>query len=192
MQDQEIVEGLASGYSRRQAFEKELYSKYNYFIDEGCRKYKMSFDDSFSAYSDAVLSVIHNVIDSSFANRSSLKTYLYKVFTNKCIDFIRKKTTIKEKVNVSALEPELLGQLPDSAKIVIERLIDNQKMFAVKQYLTEIGEKCKQILLLFQDGYSDKEIAEQLAYNSPSVAKVTRLRCLDKIREKMKQFISQG
>jgi RNA polymerase sigma-70 factor (ECF subfamily) len=191
MQDEEIIEGLLARNNQRQIYEKELYVKYNYFIDEGCRKYNMSFDDSFSAYSDAVLSVIHNVINSSFANRSSLKTYLYKVFSNKCIDFIRKKTTIKEKVNVSAVEPELLGQLPDSAKIVIERLIDKQKVNALKQYLSEIGERCREILLLFQDGYSDKEIAEQLAYNSASVAKVTRLRCLEKMRERMKPFISQ-
>ena len=186
MEDQEIADGLASGYSRRQIFEKELYSKYKYFIQEGCRNYKLSLDDSFSAYTDAVLSVIHNVIERNFGNRSSLKTYLYKVFSNKCIDFVRKKTTNKEKVNISAVEPELLGQLPDSARIVVEKLIDNQKVLALKQYLSEIGEKCKQILLLFQDGYSDKEIAEQLAYNSASVAKVTRLRCLEKIREKMR------
>lgn len=192
MQDQEIVDGLLLRNHQRPIYEKELYMKYNYFINEGCRKYNMSFDDSFSAYSDAVLSVIHNVIDNTFASRSSLKTYLYKVFSNKCIDFVRKKTTIKEKVNVSAVEPDLLGQLPDSAKIVIERLIDKQKVVALKQYLAEIGDKCRQILLLFQDGYSDKEIAEQLAYNSASVAKVTRLRCLEKMREKMKPFISRG
>ncbi|HLA54056.1 MAG TPA: sigma-70 family RNA polymerase sigma factor [Flavitalea sp.] len=191
MHDEEIIEGLVSGGPQRPVFENELYSKYNYFINEGCRKYNISSDDSFSAYSDAVLSVIHNVLDNSFASRSSLKTYLYKIFNNKCIDFIRKKTTIKERVNVSAVETDMLGQLPDNAKIIIEKLIDKQKMIAVKQFLGEIGEKCRQILLLFQDGYSDKEIAEQLAYNSPSVAKVTRLRCLEKIRERMQPFMSQ-
>jgi len=191
MHDEEIIEGLVSGGPQRPVFENELYSKYNYFINEGCRKYNISSDDSFSAYSDAVLSVIHNVLDKSFASRSSLKTYLYKIFNNKCIDFIRKKTTIKERVNVSAVETDMLGQLPDNAKIIIEKLIDKQKMIAVKQFLGEIGEKCRQILLLFQDGYSDKEIAEQLAYNSPSVAKVTRLRCLEKIRERMQPFMSQ-
>ncbi|HTE08324.1 MAG TPA: sigma-70 family RNA polymerase sigma factor [Flavitalea sp.] len=191
MHDEEIIEGLVRGGPQRPVFENELYSRYNYFINEGCRKYNISSDDSFSAYSDAVLSVIHNVLDNSFASRSSLKTYLFKIFNNKCIDFIRKKTTIKERVNVSAVETEMLGQLPDNAKIIIEKLIDKQKMIAVKQFLGEIGEKCRQILLLFQDGYSDKEIAEQLAYNSPSVAKVTRLRCLEKIRERMQPFMSQ-
>jgi len=192
MQDQEIIVGLTERIGQRHLFEKELYSKYNYFINEGSRKYHLSFDDSFSAYSDAVLSVIHNIIHKNFGNRSSLKTYLYKVFSNKCIDVVRKRTTIKEKVNVSWSEPELLGHLPDSAKIVIEKLIDKQKITVLQQYLEVIGQKCKQILLLFQDGYTDKEVAEQLAYNSASVAKVTRLRCLEKIRERMKPFINQN
>lgn len=191
MQDEAIIDGLVSGGLQRQTFENELYQKYSYFINEGCRKYNISSDDSFSAYSDAVLSVIHNILDQSFASRSSLKTYLYKIFTNKCIDVIRKKTTIKEKVNASSVETDMLGQLPDNAKLVVEKLIDKQRMMAVKQFLEEIGEKCKQILLLFQDGYSDKEIAEQLAYNSPSVAKVTRLRCLERIRDRMQPFFSQ-
>lgn len=192
MQDQEIVQGLAEGGLQRPVYEKALYSKYNYFINEGTRNYGLSADDSFSAYSDAVLSVIQNIADNSFANRSTIKTYLYKVFCNKCIDMVRKRTTIKEKVNVSASAPELLGQLPDSAKIIVERLIEAQKMVALRKYLEMIGEKCKQILLLFQDGYSDREIAEQLEYNSASVAKVTRLRCLEKIREKMKPIIGLG
>jgi hypothetical protein len=39
--------------------------------------------------------------------------------------------------------------------------------------------------LLFEDGYSDKEIAVQMEYNTPEVVKTTRLRCLEKLREKM-------
>ena len=191
MQDQEIADGLAAGNKQRLPFERELYTKYQYFINEGSRNYHLSFDDSFSAYSDAVLSVIHNVVNQNFGNRSSLKTYLYKVFCIKCVDLVRKRTTNKEKVNVSYTELELLGQLPDASKIVIERLIESQKINLLKQHIETIGEKCKQILLLFQDGYSDKEIAAELAYSNASVAKVTRLRCLEKIREKMKPFIAR-
>jgi len=57
---------------------------------------------------------------------------------------------------------------------------------AIKQYLEVIGEKCKEILLLFEDGYTDNQIAERLVYNNAAVAKTTRLRCLEKIKEKMK------
>ena len=186
MQDREIIDGLVINSSQRQHFEKALYLQYRYFIEEGSRKYKLSYEDSFSAYSDAVLSVIKNIINQSFNNNSSLKTYLFQVFSNKCIDLIRKRTTNIQKVHQSVAEPELLSHLPDKSKNVIEKLIEQQKLLEIRQHLEVIGEKCKEILLLFEDGYTDKEIAEKLSYNSASVAKTTRLRCLDKIKEKMK------
>jgi RNA polymerase sigma factor (sigma-70 family) len=183
MQDSEIIHGLLSNNEIRSSFENHLYHQYKYFIEEGRRKYNLLYDESFSAYSDAVLSVIHNVVNRSFNNVSSLKTYLFQIFSNKCIDLIRKKTTNKQKVHQSALEPDLLSHLPDATKNVIEKLIDAQKIDQIKQYLEVIGEKCKEVLLLFEDGYTDREIAEQLSYNNAAVVKTTRLRCLEKIKK---------
>lgn len=186
MHDREIIDGLMINSNQRSHFEKALYLQYRYFIEEGIRKYKLGYDDSFSAYSDAVLSAIKNIINKSFNNHSSLKTYLFQVFSNKCIDLIRKRTTNIQKVHHSVAEPELLSHLPDVSKNAIEKLIEQQKLLEIRQHLEVIGEKCKEILLLFEDGYTDKEIAEKLSYNTASVAKTTRLRCLDKIKEKMK------
>lgn len=189
MLDREIIEGLQLNCDQRAHFEKTLYLQYRYFIDEGSKKYTLGYEDSFSAYSDAIISVIKNIINKSFNNNSSLKTYLFQIYSNKCIDLIRKKTTNIQKVNQSVAEPELLSHLPDKAKNVIEKLIERQKMLEIKQNLELIGGKCKEILLLFEDGYSDKEIAEKLAYNTASVAKTTRMRCLEKIKEKMKNTL---
>jgi len=192
IQDDQMIRGLTSGEQQRRQFEKELYVQYNYLIHEGSRKYHLSNDDSFSAYSDAIVSVIHNIIHSNFDHRSSIKTYLFQIFSNKCIDLVRKKTTNKERVHHATAEPELLSYLPDRAKTVIDKLIDQQKINTVKQHLNTMGEKCREILLLFEDGYTDKEIAEQLQYNSAAVAKTTRLRCLEKIKEKMKHLFTQS
>ena len=184
-QDVQILEGLKAGYSERIASEKDLYLLYNYFINEGCRKYHITRDDSFSMYNDAVLAAIHNIVSGKFDGHASLKTYLFQIFSNKCIDLIRKSTTNKQQVNNSAGVPDLLEQMPDNARTVIERLIDAQKIKALKAQLEQIGEKCKEILLLFEDGLTDKEIATTLLYNNAAVAKTTRLRCLEKLRERM-------
>lgn len=191
MQDAQIVEGLLTNGEQRARFEKTLYLQYDYFIGEGMRKYNLDRDDSFSAYSDAVLAVIQNIINRSFGHQASLKTYLFQIFSNKCIDLVRKRTTNKQQVHRSVAEPALLGHLPDAARNAVERLIDSQKMLAIRQQLEAIGEKCKSILLLFEDGYTDAEIASKLAYNNAAVAKTTRLRCLEKIREKVKNAYSR-
>jgi RNA polymerase sigma-70 factor (ECF subfamily) len=189
MQDAQLLEGLLINNAQRIHFEKALYLQYNYFIQEGMRKYNLQQDDSFSAYSDAVLAVLQNISNKSFSGQSSLKTYLFQIFSNKCIDLIRKRTTNKYQVHQSSGEPELLNHLPDGVKGVIEKLIDEQKMAAVRQQLEVIGQKCKDILLLYEDRYTDSEIAVELGYNTAAVAKTTRLRCLEKIREKMKSVL---
>ena len=180
--DIEIIRGLQATAKERTEQEKNLYKQYEYFIHEGCKKYKLVHDDSFSAYSDAVLSTILTIVSNKFDGHSSLKTYLFQIFSNKCIDLVRKNTTNKHQVHQTMEIPELMVQLPDNARTIIERLIDQQKLAAVKEHLQMIGDKCKEILLLFEDGFTDKQIAEQLQYNSSAVAKTTRLRCLDRLK----------
>ena len=184
-QDAQILDGLKGNYSERTRYEKILYQQYYYFTDEGCRKYNLTFDDSFSAYSDTVLSAIHNIISERFDGRSSLKTYLYQIFSNKCIDLIRKNTTNKQQVHKTMPVADAMNQLPDSTKTIIEKLVTSELKANVKKQLEAIGQKCKELLLMFEDGLSDKEIAEVLSYSNGAVVKTTLLRCLDKLREKI-------
>lgn len=186
---QEIIEGLKMGYNQRVSAEKLLYQQYNYFIGEACRKYRLSYEDSFSAYSDAVLAVIHNIVNGRFERKASLKTYLFRVFSNKCIDLLRNNSINKQQANMGATIPDLLDSLPDKAKTAIELLIDRYRVSTILEYLETIGEKCKEILVYFEDGYSDKEIAERLAYSNAAVVKTTRHRCIEKMREKMNHLL---
>src|SRR5215471_6857452 len=122
MQDSDIINGLTGDHKQRAYIEQQFYLQYKYFIDEGCRKYQLIYEDSFSAYSDAILAAIHNIVDNRFDNTYSLKTYLFQIFHNKCVDLIRKITNNKQQVYKSAVTPELLGHLPETAKNVIEKL----------------------------------------------------------------------
>lgn len=185
VQDADIINGLKAGYAERCRQEKAFYQQYYYFVDEGCRKYSLNYDDSFSAYSDALLSAIHNIINNRFDGRSTIKTYLYQIFSNKCIDLLRKNTTNKQQVHKTMPVADAMSQLPDNARNIIEKLVTSELKANVKMHLETIGEKCKEVLLMFEDGLTDKEIAEVLSYNSAAVVKTTRLRCLDKLREKI-------
>jgi len=184
-QDSEILYGLKAGYAERSRQEKNLYQQYYYFVDEGCRKYSLSYDDSFSAYSDAILSALHNIVNNRFDGRSSIKTYLYQIFSNKCIDLVRKNTTNKQQVHKTMPVADVMSQLPDNVKSIVEKLVTSELKANIKKQLDAIGKKCKELLLMFEDGLTDKEIAEILSYSNAAVVKTTRLRCLDKLREKM-------
>ncbi len=186
--DTEIISNLTAGYAERTRQEKKLYEEYFYFVNEGCRKYNLTHEDSFSAYSDAFLSALLNIVSGRFDGRSSIKTYLFQIFSNKCIDLIRKSTTNKQQVFKTTEMPELMSQLPDAARNAVEKMMNQEQRLAVQETLEQIGERCKEVLLLFEEGYTDKEIAEHLKYNNAAVVKTTRLRCLDKLREKVKTY----
>lgn len=181
--EKDIITGLEAGGVQRRIAEKALFEQYFYLIRHGSKKYSISEDDAASAYSDAIISIIDNVAGHKFEGRSSLKSYIYKVFLNKCVDIVRKETTNKSRVNKTTDLNDFLNMMPDNTKSIIQKIIDANQQMVLKQKLQEIGEKCKQLLLYFEDGYSDKEIAAIMSYNSSDVVKTSRLRCLEKLRK---------
>ncbi len=190
MTDSLLITGLQQAGAERRKYENELYLTYNYFIREGCSKYNLTEDESFSAYSDAVLSVINNVSSGRFEGRSSIKTYLFQIFSNKCVDLVRKNTTNKSSVNQGLGISEMIMQLPDAARNAVEKMMQKYQLGVLNAKLKEIGDKCREMLLMFEEGFTDREIAEHMQYQTAAVVKTTRLRCLDKLREKVKAEIA--
>jgi len=185
--DGEIIDSLLlSGVERRRGEEK-LFNNYSYFIREGIRKYSISPDEAFDAYSDTILSAIEKIVKGSFEGRSSLKTYLFQIFHNKCVDQLRKNATKKSSVHQTVSITDMLYQVADAAKTVVQKLVEKTDWDVMKQKLNELGENCQKLLLLSADGYSDKEIALSLEYKTPEVVKTSRLRCLEKLRQLVKR-----
>lgn len=181
--DMAILEGLKAGGTQRRIFERDLYKTFFYFIHQGVKKYGMAEEDAASAYSDAIISIIDNIVKGNFEGRSALKSYCYKIFSNKCVDLLRKDTTNKRKVNQAMPIDSLLYELPDQARTVVQQILLKEQRQHLMQKLIELGDKCRQVLLFFEDGYSDKEIAGFMEYNSADVVKTSRLRCLERLKK---------
>jgi RNA polymerase sigma factor (sigma-70 family) len=180
--DDEIIRSLKENKLMKRRAEEELFNRHAYFIKEGVSKYSLDQEEAFNAYSDTILQAIDNLISTRFENRSSLKTYLYKIFTNKCVDLLRKKTTNKNRVHQTESVSDMLTRISDAAKTVIQQLIEKNDFELLKAKLDEIGENCKQLLEMFSEGFNDKEIATFMEYKSADVVKTSRLRCLEKLR----------
>ena len=180
--EREIIEKLLETGSSRRKGEEELFKMFSYFVREGARKYHLSEDEALDAYSDTILVTIEKVSNMSFKATSSLKTFVYKIFHNKCVDLIRKKTTNKNSVHQTVSISDMLVQIPDAAKPIIQQMTEKSNWELLKKMLDETGGNCKQVLTLFADGYSDKDIAEALSYKTADVVKTSRLRCVEKLR----------
>jgi RNA polymerase sigma factor (sigma-70 family) len=181
--EREIIERLLQkGISKRKA-EEDLFKMFSYFVREGARKYSLSEDEALDAYSDTILVAIEKISNSSFKAESSLKTYVFQIYQNKCVDLIRKKTTNKNSVHHTISISDQLIQIPDAAKPVIQQMMEKSNWELLRNMLNEIGGNCKQLLLLFADGNSDKAIAIELSYKTADVVKTSRLRCVEKLRQ---------
>jgi RNA polymerase sigma factor (sigma-70 family) len=181
--DMDIIENLRQNDSNRRKAEEHLFNRFVYFIREGIRKYSLTEEDAFDVYSDTILSAIDKIATGLFEGRSSLKTYIFRIFHNKCVDQIRKLTTNKSKIHRTTIDPALMSHLTDTAKSVIQQLIDRSDAVLLKERLKDLGDNCRKLLALFADGYSDREIAVTMEYKTAEVVKTSRLRCLEKLRQ---------
>jgi RNA polymerase sigma factor (sigma-70 family) len=181
--DQEIIEQLRQSGTDKRRSEEQLFNRFAYFVREGMTKHALSEDESFNAYSDTILAALENINKASFESRASLKTYLYQIFHNKCVDLLRKRTTNKNSVHRPEAISDRLMHLSDSARSVVQKLIDQADWNRLREKLNELEEKCRQILMFWGENYNDKEIATLLQYKTADVVKTSRLRCLEKLRK---------
>jgi RNA polymerase sigma factor (sigma-70 family) len=181
--DQEIVEQLRQSGTDKRRIEEQLFNRYAYFIREGMTKHALSEDESFNAYSDTILAALDNINKDNFESRASLKTYLFQIFHNKCVDLLRKRATNKNSVNRPEMISDRLMQLSDSARSIVQTLVDKADWQRLREKLNELEDKCRQILMYWGENYSDREIASFLQYKTADVVKTSRLRCLERLRK---------
>jgi RNA polymerase sigma-70 factor (ECF subfamily) len=180
--DEEIIRKLTEGGSNKRKGEEELFSRFSYFIKLAMDRYHLREEDAFDAYSDTIISAIETLSNGQFGHRSSLKTYLFQIFHNKCVDILRKSTTNKSSVNHTTEIGHVLLHMSDTAKSIVQKLIEQSDLTEMKKKLSELGENCRNLLMMFAEGYSDKEICLSLEYKTADVVKTSRLRCLERLR----------
>jgi RNA polymerase sigma factor (sigma-70 family) len=181
--DYVLISSLNKEGSERIKGEEQLFNCYSYFIPEGMHKYSLREEEAFDAYADTILSGIEKISNGTYQGKASLKTWLFQIFHNKCVDLIRKRTTNKRSINRTAEIDDTNIQIQDPIKSILQNLIDTTDFEILKQKLKQLGENCNQMLQQWAEGFTDKEIATQLGYKTAEVVKTSRLRCLEKLKQ---------
>ena len=184
--DQELIDQLRQSGTEKRRSEEQLFNRFAYFVREGMTKHALSEDDSFNAYSDTILAALDNINKEHFEARATLKTYLYQIFHNKCVDLLRKKTTNKNAVHYTEMLGDKLMHISDNARSAIQNLIDQMDWNLLRDKLRAMEEKCRSLLQLWSENHSDREIAVLLSYKTADVVKTSRLRCLERLRKMYK------
>lgn len=179
--ESQIISDLLSGGSKARLAESTLFEQYQYIVREGMRKFpKLSHEEASSCYCDALLAMIDSIRKGSFEGAASIKTYLTRIFLNKCVDVSRKNTTNRSVVN-RGLDIDLAAHFPASVVNAVQSLVSKGELDRLMAKLERLGEPCKSILLAIGNAFSYSEIAEMLGYKSSEVVRTQVGRCRGKL-----------
>lgn len=119
----------------------------------------------------------------SYVNHISFEMWLKTIAVNSAIDFIRR--TKKEQLNTYTDDEDCKIQLSESDMSPEDKLILNEKIKLVEQFLPTLKKKYRELIELRINNVSYKDIATKLAISENTVKSM-----LNKARQHLKQKIS--
>ncbi len=173
-----IVENLQKGGKTRDECIGTIYKQFLHLVGRFSKKYKLLYELVINEYVDSILVLDTYVRDGRFEFLKSSKNpclnFILKTLKNKCKNLARKegrRNTIK--LGDVAAFLEATTETPDSA-LMYEDLLDA---------FNDLDEKCKKILMDWLSGYKMEEIAERNDLSNKNAARVSKSRCLKKLKE---------
>ena len=163
----------------------EIYEKHKSLVFNVCLNYLQNQEDAEEVFQDVFLKV-HQKID-KFEERSSLKTWIYRITINLCLDFIKAKKRKKRFAFLQSLSnQEIQIASPFSHPGVL--LENKEGTEAIFKAINQLPESQKTALLLKSiEGLPQKEIASIMTLNEKAVESL-----LSRARKKMKELLNES
>jgi RNA polymerase sigma-70 factor (ECF subfamily) len=182
--DKQIIQGLKAD---KVAFEKSasvLYRKCIGFVGDFEKKYSLlSREDLDDAYIDSLQSVIQKIVNGSFdESKGKISTLIYQIFSNKCVDQIRRNTNHKSEweKNLDIITEDL----PVASKSFLKELMIGEEFQTVVDTLGQLGNPCQELIMDFDYwGFSPDEVAKKLNYKTGKSASQAKFRCMESLRK---------
>jgi RNA polymerase sigma-70 factor (ECF subfamily) len=187
LSDKEFIEKLKEG--KQEAF-SQLLDKYQQKVFGTCISFVPNKEDAEDIAQEVFLEVFKSI--SKFKGNSKLSTWIYKIATNKCLEFIRKKNTKKRFAfmqTITGTETPL-----DKTRYFTEFnhpgiLLENKEKSAIIfKAINTLPETQRVIFTLAKiDGKSYQEIVEITGKSLSSVESVM-FRAKKSLKEKLANF----
>ncbi|MBS1718484.1 MAG: sigma-70 family RNA polymerase sigma factor [Armatimonadetes bacterium] len=99
-----------------------------------------------------------------FDHRSNVKTWIFRIAYNLCIDRSRKSSRSPKETSIDAAEGDIAIEVPDDRWDPGQLLLDEELANIVEKAISSMSEKLKSVLLLHdREGASYDEISQVLA-----------------------------
>ncbi len=171
--NQEIIEAILNGQNSRvlnHLYQSALPQIMKYIcLNNGDE------DEAKDIFQDAVVSLFTTVRLGKFEQGKDVNGFLYFVSRNLWINRIKRRN---KQLDISKMQ---MQPLEESHLAVI---ITKEKEELIEQFMSKVGDKCKQILkYVIYDNLSMREVAQKMNFAGETVAKSTHYRCKQKLME---------
>lgn len=150
------IKGDQSAYERLM---KKYYKLVNNLI------YRMIYnkDDVEDLTQEAFIKAFNSL--EKFDHQFAFSTWLYKIASNNCIDYLRKKklNTISIDKEIDGEDEDLRFEIPDNDYVPDRNILETEKQAILEDAIESLPEKYKSVILLrHQDDMEYEEIAKKL------------------------------
>ena len=158
--DYELIDKALAG--DQSAFEK-LMKKYYNMIKNLINRMIQKSDDSEDLAQEAFIKAFNSL--DKFDRQFAFSTWLFKIATNNCIDYLRKKklNTFSIDKDFSSEDEDLRFEIADTESLPDRNLIEEQKKKIINEAIDKLPAKYKEVIILrHKTGMEYEEIAEKL------------------------------
>ncbi|MEM7368748.1 MAG: sigma-70 family RNA polymerase sigma factor [Bacteroidota bacterium] len=180
--ESELIEGLQKSGAEHERWVQRLFQQYGGYVYKGKRKFNISLEAAKDAYADSIIAVSRQIQLGKFQGKSSLATYVYRVFSNYSIKQYHKEQR----------QPHWVDEMPmlaDSAKNRLEELLVREDIQQLYQWIDQLGPSCRDILILREfEGLSPQKIADRIGFQNAKSVSSKRIQCLNRLRKLAHSF----
>jgi len=148
------------------------------FITWTQRSFNCTAEDAADVFQDTVIAFYKNVTRGKLTEmNSSVKTYLFAIGKRLLLKKFRKQ----KRIELTDWETEVPVERLDLS--ILENLEDAHDKKLVQNALQRMGEKCRELIVLFYyHRYSTEAVKNAMNYNSEGVVRTQKRRCMQALR----------
>lgn len=180
--DQELVAAIRQGGAGRQeairfVYDKaELRRKVIHFV----RNNQGNEADGHDMFHEGIIVLDRNIREDKFRAESSVEGYLYSI----CRFLWQNQRRKKARIELTD-DPIQMDQTETTTPEI--QLLTEEKKSLLRRALEQLGERCRQILELWQLSYSMEEIAAEMSFSSAQMARKNKYRCQQSLIKFLKE-----
>ncbi|MBK8195479.1 MAG: RNA polymerase sigma factor [Lewinellaceae bacterium] len=174
--DETLLAAIIGGGQARENALRHLYllpglreTVHRFVLDNGGNR-----SDAQDMFQEALVLFDRNLREGRFEGKSALKTYFVAIAKWRWVTIRRQQGRFQE-LSPAQYDGEVESPEAETLRVEHRELLANA--------MGQIGDRCRELLRLYQLEYAMEEIAQQMGYSGADVAKKEAYRCRMKLRE---------